>query len=128
VTGERREESRHRATLPELEPHKRLTVGAREVDSWRPILGYRLADVWAHIAATGLPRHVAYDRGNERLSCAICVLASDNDIRNGAAECQALAAKYLAIERETGHTFRHGRRLADILSPNTGLSGDQKET
>lgn len=118
VSGERREESPHRAKLPELESHKRLTAGARSVDWWRPILDYRLADVWAHIAATGLPRHVAYDRGNERLSCAICVLASDNDIRNGAAECQDLAAHYLTIERETGHTFRHHRRLADILSPN----------
>lgn len=115
VTGERREESPHRAKLPALEPDKRLTAGQRSVMRWRPILDYKLADVWAHIAATGLPRHVAYDRGNERLSCAICMLATDNDIRNGAAECPELAEHYLRIEKETGFTMKNKKSLAQIL-------------
>ena len=125
VTGERREESPHRAKLPALDPNKPLTVAGREVWNWRPILDYRLGDVWAHIASTGLPRHVAYDRGNERLSCAICVLAKESDIRNGAAECPELAERFLRIERETGHTFRHKRSLADILAnvPKAGARG-----
>jgi len=119
VTGERRQESPHRAKLPEIDQNKPLTAGQRSVTNLRPILEYRLEDVWAHIAATGLPRHVAYDRGNERLSCAICVLAKDSDIRNGAAACPELAEHYLRIERETGHTFRHKKSLESILHPKT---------
>ncbi len=115
VTGERREESRNRAKLPEVEQHKALTVRGRVVTSWRPILDFTLADVWARIAKTGLPRHVAYDLGNERLSCAICVLAKDGDIRNGAVARPDLAERYLNIERTYGQTFKHKRSLADIL-------------
>lgn len=127
VTGERRQESPHRAKLPDMDRNKPLTAGGRTVTNWRPILDYRLEDVWAHIAATGLPRHVAYDRGNERLSCAICVLAKDGDIRRGAAECPELAEHYLRIERETGHTFRHKKSLAQILSsPNTRITETSK--
>ena len=116
VTGERRQESAHREKLPELEPHKRLTAGSRVVTMYRPILDYTLDQVWAHIASTGLPRHVAYDKGNKRLSCAICVLASDDDIRNGAAECPDLAEHYLRIEREYGFTMKNGKSLAQILA------------
>lgn len=116
VTGERRQESAHRAKLPEIDGNKPLTVGGRKVTNWRPILDYRLEDVWTHISATGLPRHVAYERGNERLSCAICVLAKESDIRNGAAECPELAEHYLRIERETGHTFKNGKSLLSILT------------
>jgi 3'-phosphoadenosine 5'-phosphosulfate sulfotransferase (PAPS reductase)/FAD synthetase len=119
ITGERRQESPHRAKLPEMDANKPLTIKGRVVTNWRPILDYRLEDVWKHIADTGIPRHVAYDKGNERLSCAICVLAKESDIRNGAAECPELAEHFLRIERETGHTFRHKRSLADILSRKT---------
>ncbi|GEM_PF-1822692 len=115
VTGERREESPHRAKLSPIEVNKRLSAGKRVVTQWRPILDYKLQDVWNHIMATGLPRHVAYDRGNERLSCAICVLAKDADIRRGAVARPDLAEHYLRIERETGFTMKHGKSLAQIL-------------
>lgn len=115
VTGERRQESRHRAKLPEFDTNKGLTTARRNVINWRPILDYTLDEVWNCIKATGLPRHVAYDRGNERLSCALCVLATENDIRNGAAARPDLVERFLKIERETGHTFRHKKSLAQIL-------------
>ncbi len=116
VTGERRQESPHRAKLPMIEESKRLTAGARIVTNYRPILDYTLDMVWGHIADTGLPRHVAYDRGNKRVSCAICFLATDADIRNGAIECPELTAEYLRIEKEYGFTMKNGKSLADILS------------
>lgn len=122
VTGERRQESSHRAKLPEVEADTRLTVSGRTVTKWRPILDYTLEQVWAHIAATGLQRHVAYDRGNDRLSCAICVLASAGDIRRGAEARPDLAEHYLRIERETGFTFRHKQSLASILSQQKGVA------
>lgn len=115
VTGERRQESAHRAKLPFMEEVKRLRTAKRTVMGWRPILDWSLDEVWADITASGLPRHVAYDRGNERLSCALCVLAKDADIRNGALECPELALRYLALERETGFTFKNGKSLKQIL-------------
>lgn len=115
VTGERRQESSHRAKLNAIDDNVTLTAGSRTVRNWRPILDYTIDDVWRHIAATGLPRHIAYDRGNERLSCAICVLAKEGDIRNGADECPELASHLLRIERDTGHTFRNKKSLAEIL-------------
>lgn len=116
VTGERREESSHRAKLAAIEQNKKLTAGNRIVTSYRPILDYKLNDVWSYISATGIPRHIAYDLGNERLSCAICMLAKDSDIRNGAKNNPELATHYLKIEAETGHTLKNGKSLKSILS------------
>lgn len=115
VTGERREESSHRAKLDATDVNKNLTTKARRVTNHRPILDMKLPEVWEFISRTGLPRHVAYDRGNERLSCAMCVLAKDSDIRNGAVAVPELAARFLQIERDTGHTFKNGKSLATIL-------------
>lgn len=115
VTGERREESSHRAKLSEADENKTLTTAKRRVLNYRPILDMKLPEVWSFIGNTGLPRHVAYDLGNERLSCALCVLAKDSDIRNGAAAVPDLAARFLQIERDTGHTFKNGKSLATIL-------------
>ena len=115
VTGERREESSHRAKLSEIEPNKPLTAGKRSVMNYRPILDMTLEQVWTRIRETGLPRHVAYDLGNERLSCALCVLANERDIRNGAVHNPELRDRYLQIERETGHTFKNGKSLQKIL-------------
>ena len=115
VTGERREESPHRAKLLETEPDARLSAGRRTVTKHRPILDYTLPMVWAHISDTGLPRHVAYDRGNARVSCALCVMASKDDIRRGAEARPDLAERFLRIERQTGFTFRPKQSLASIL-------------
>lgn len=116
ITGERREESSHRAKLSEIEENKMLTTGGRTVLNYRPILDYKIEQVWKHISDTGIPRHAAYDLGNERLSCSMCVLATDNDIRNGALADPALAERYLKLESETGKTFKNGKSLASILA------------
>lgn len=117
ITGERREESFHRAKLKEFELNKKLTAGNREVWNYRPILDYKVGKIWDDIHASGLKAHPAYEvYGNERLSCALCVLACENDIRNGATARPDLAERYLAVERKSGHTFRYRRSLADILA------------
>jgi 3'-phosphoadenosine 5'-phosphosulfate sulfotransferase (PAPS reductase)/FAD synthetase len=115
VTGERREESRHRAVLPEIDIDKALSCAGREVIQYRPILDFTLEQVWTHIKGTGLPRHVAYDLGNDRLSCAICMLATNADIRRGAKACPCLAQRYLGIEEKYGFTFKHKKSLKEIL-------------
>ncbi len=116
VTGERREESTHRAKLIEYERHD-LTAGNRQVFHFRPILDWSVGKVWRTIRDSRIPAHPAYTEfGNDRLSCALCVLACEKDIRNGAMARPDLAERYLALERRTGFTFRHKRSLKDILN------------
>jgi len=47
------------------------------------------------------------------------MLAKDDDIRNGADARPDLADHYLRIERKFGFTMKHGKSLAEILSPCT---------
>lgn len=127
VTGERRQESSHRAKLAAVEHNKRLSAGNRTVTQFRPILDYLLTDVWAYISGTGLPRHVAYDRGNERLSCAICMLAKDGDICRGAEARPDLAEHYLRIEAQYGFTMKNGKSLAAILAAGQEASSCMRD-
>lgn len=111
-------------------------IGQRVAINWYPIFDYTLDQVWEacgtsqaeldarrvlykagneEAALQGWPGHPAYVYGNERLSCALCVLASDNDIRNGAKHNPALFETYRRMEIEGGSTFKNGKSLADIV-------------
>lgn len=118
ITGERAEESPRRAKLPIFEPHKVLTSGNRQVFRYRPIHDWSTGKVWDKIRTAKMPYHPAYDLGNERLSCALCVFACDRDLRNGATNRPDLAERYLEVERKSGFTFRYKRSLASILNSN----------
>lgn len=116
ITGERREESSHRAQLSEFELHKHLSAGQRQVFCYRPILNWNLRKVWQNIYENNLPIHPAYtEYGNKRLSCALCVFACDKDLQNGAKNRPDLAERYMRIEEETGFTFRYKHSLKNIL-------------
>jgi 3'-phosphoadenosine 5'-phosphosulfate sulfotransferase (PAPS reductase)/FAD synthetase len=115
VTGERKEESPHRAKLAPGGRVERLCAAGRVVEGWRPLLEYKEPEVWKAIGVTGHPVHVAYSLGNDRLSCAMCVLASEGDIRRGAEARPDLAKLYLDIEVSTKHTFRAKKSLEQIL-------------
>lgn len=67
-------------------------------------------------ALNGWLCHPAYVFGNSRLSCAICILADDNDIRNGARHNPWVAEKFLSMERSSGITFKSTKSLAGILT------------
>lgn len=65
-------------------------------------------------ALAGWPAHPAYAMGNERLSCALCVLASRSDIENGARHNPELLQALVDMEMESGFSFRQDLRLADL--------------
>jgi 3'-phosphoadenosine 5'-phosphosulfate sulfotransferase (PAPS reductase)/FAD synthetase len=117
VSGERREESPRRAKLPEFMVDDRLTTKSqsRIVHHWRPVLFLTETQIWDEIRRSGLRHHVAYDLGCSRVSCVLCVLATENDLRIGAKANPEMARLYLDIEAEMEHTFKHKRSLADIL-------------
>ncbi len=86
---------------------------AIELEDWDGDTAVVEALKW--LAVKGFPAHPAYVYGNERLSCALCILANDNDIRNGARRQPELAAHYIHLEEIGGATFKNGRSLAEIV-------------
>ena len=111
------------------------SLGQRVGITWYPVFDWSIDEVWAAMGASaadlerrrqlykdgheealaGWPAHPAYVFGNERVSCALCVLASDGDIRNGAKHHPALYRIYRQMEIAGGSTFKNGRSLADIV-------------
>lgn len=60
--------------------------------------------------------HPAYALGNARVSCAICVLATMADHRNGAEMQPDVYEALRRIEIESGFAFQSGKSLADLFS------------
>ncbi len=76
---------------------------------WLPVHDLSTIEVFGIIEAAGQKPHYAYALGNERLSCVFCIMASKNDLVNGAANNPALLAKYDALEKRTGYTMHMNR-------------------
>lgn len=126
--------------LRNLEPQDALSswqsgTPGRLAFDWLPVHDWTVDDVWAscgtsaadlqrrqtlyrlgaqEAALDGWPAHPAYVFGNERVSCALCVLASRNDLRVGAQHNPELYRTYVEMERESGFTFQHKKPLAAI--------------
>lgn len=86
----------------------------RFVYNWLPIHDWTSAQVWACIRQHGNVFHEAYQHGNHRLSCALCVLASHNDLLNGATHNPDTYREYCRIEAVTGYSFRQDLWLSDL--------------
>lgn len=134
--GLRAQESVARAKKPVLKVRDQIDNNSRTAYTWNPILDWSLDDVWAVLgtsgpdvirrralwaageyeaAMAGWQAHPAYVMGNERLSCVICILGSRNDMRNGARHNPETARLMLAMEQESGATFRQDLSLAQII-------------
>jgi 3'-phosphoadenosine 5'-phosphosulfate sulfotransferase (PAPS reductase)/FAD synthetase len=106
---------REDCTAPTL---NRLTL------NWLPIHGWTTQDVWSCIRRHDGIAHPAYGLGNTRLSCACCVLASVNDLLNGALHNPDTYCELCRIEAVTGYSFRQGFWLSDLqpqLLPDSTL-------
>ncbi len=120
-TGVRRDESTARAKRDPLTVNKTLSKAGREVYDYMPIFNLTTANVFWIIKQAGQrPFHIYEDtddnRGNHRMSCVFCIMASRNDLRNGLRWRPELAAKIAAIETETGWTFFANETLAERLA------------
>lgn len=98
---------------------------------WLPIHEWTEADVWDCIRRHGNIYHEAYTYGNHRLSCALCVLGSVNDLLNGAVHNPDTYREYCRIEAVTGYSFRKGFWLSDLhphlLPPEIRASIHQRQ-
>lgn len=111
--------------------------GQRVALTWLPIHEWSERDVWLACGTSldevnerrGLwqagkqrdalrdwPAHQVYVMGNHRASCAICVLANQNDLRNGVQHNPETASFYVNLEQQTGCTFRHGHSLSSLVN------------
>ncbi|MES0301897.1 phosphoadenosine phosphosulfate reductase family protein [Citrobacter sedlakii] len=96
---------------------RRQTFRKNETDSnsvltwyeWLPIHELTAETVFATIREAGQKPHYAYALGNERLSCVFCIMASRNDLRNGAMHHPELLEQYAALEVRTGYTMHMNR-------------------
>lgn len=107
--------------------------GKKLVLTWFPIFNFTTEEVWNSCGNTGEQLvafrkeyqltgivnsqwnfHPAYVYGNERVSCMLCVLAGENDLRNGAKYNPELYKSMLELERESGFTFRQDFSLASL--------------
>jgi hypothetical protein len=125
--GLRAQESQIRARRPtfSLRPDSSAPTKGRFVYDWLPIHDWTETDVWDCIRRHGNIHHEAYSLGNHRLSCALCVLASLNDLINGAAHSPDTYREYCRIEAVTGYSFRKDFWLSDLkpdLLPESTLT------
>jgi 3'-phosphoadenosine 5'-phosphosulfate sulfotransferase (PAPS reductase)/FAD synthetase len=112
LTGERRQESTHRATYAEKERHP-CSTRARRVDAWRAILDWPEGDVWEAIRRHGVVPHPAYRLGFGRVSCLTCVFA-DEDQWASIRELDPARFEVVAgLEEEFVCTIRHGRSVRE---------------
>ncbi len=56
----------------------------------------------------------AYVYGNDRFSCALCVLATKNDLTVGACHEPFLARYFIHLEDVSGFTFKKGFSLREV--------------
>ena len=134
--GLRAEESPARAKKPVMRERASVHTQSRTAYDWLPLHGFSLRDVWntlgyepeqlqalqrryngwrqSEIFELGLPFHPAYIQGNMRLSCALCFMANQNDLRNGALEHPTLYREYVQLEIDSGYSFQPKRWLGDV--------------
>lgn len=108
-TGIRAAESAARSKKEPLKLNARESKAGRQVFDWLPIFDLTTEEVFQVIADAGQRPFWAYAK-NERLSCVFCIMGSLNDLRHGAEQNPQLYAKYVALEKQIGHTmFTKGR-------------------
>lgn len=88
----------------------------RYVWNWLPIHHFTLDDVWQTIRENGNIFHPAYslENPNTRLSCALCVLANQNDLMNGAVHNPDTYLELCRIELESGYSFQPKQWLCSL--------------
>ena len=88
----------------------------RQVFGWRPMLAFSEADIWAMVRDTGVPRHVCYEMGCNRLGCAGCIFSKDHELRIEMRENPAIFEALDRLEVESGYTMSmNGKRIRDRI-------------
>lgn len=118
VAGIRRQESTTRSKMPVSAPQEKLKrARKRKVGvTWNAIIEWKLEDVFASIAQSGLRLHEAYVRyAVSRVSCVFCIMSCQADLRASAA-CENNGDVYcemVQLEADSTFAFQGQHWLAD---------------
>ena len=117
VSGERREESRGRALLPEFEYHsttlKTERKGKFECHWHRPVLDYEKGKMFEFGKQLKLDAHPCYDY-IDRCSCMLCVFAKDAKVQENMKRYPAQFKQFIEMEQRIGHTWKAKKSLSDL--------------
>lgn len=122
VMGLRGDESTRRQSMPvcRFRPSK-MPTKSRTTYDWLPLHEWSEDQVWDAIEESGWGYHPMYDGentvtgvGNNRLSCAMCILADPNDLRNGAYSNPETYARLCRVEMKTKFSYQRDRWLCSI--------------
>ena len=117
-TGLRAGESENRAKQEPLKLNKKNSKAGREWWEWLPIHQLTTLEVFAAIAEAGEQVHWCYQAGMSRMSCCLCIMASQADLALGAQLRPDLLVAYAVREKAYGFTFRMDRRSLTDLPAN----------
>lgn len=121
ITGERWEESTARSKYLEFEPHRadvRDGKHKRHIDHWRPVIGFKQAEVWDIIRRWGVNPHPAYRLGFGRCSCMTCIFASNDQLASVYQIAPEFILRLAHYEEEFGSTIAydsHAKRQLPIM-------------
>jgi 3'-phosphoadenosine 5'-phosphosulfate sulfotransferase (PAPS reductase)/FAD synthetase len=135
VMGIRASESVSRSKKPCIGKRESISTRGRAALDWNAILDWSTQDVWAscgnsnldlalarnHYTKLGeIPKfwkfHPAYAMGNDRLSCALCIMGCLNDLKNGIRHNPEIATTLIEMENRSGFSFQQGRSLGNVRS------------
>lgn len=126
--------------IQELEPKQALLEWqgkGRIALTWRPLHHWNIERVWEWCSTSieeykqrvklyksghhqealeGWSAHPAYVFGNERLSCALCILGSQNDLINGMQHNPDLYQELVEMEKTSGWKFRQDLALSALAA------------
>lgn len=118
LTGERRDESRSRAKLPETEYHsttlKTTRKGVFECHWHRPVLDYEKGKMFEWGKALGLEPHPCYEYIS-RCSCMLCVMMPDKHALENIKRHPEYLKPWLEAEIKLAHTWKHKTSLQDLF-------------
>jgi len=115
--GLRAEESSERAAKPIFRPNLKFTRRTLGYD-WHPIHSTLIERVFLVHKQSGFPLHPQYLRGNSRLSCSACFIASENDLRTGAAvPTNHFAFRFIMdLEIRSSFSYQANKRLSNVAA------------
>ena len=109
--GLRAAESSGRAKRLEFRDNPSVSTSKLTWFEWLPIHKWSTEQVFQAIKDAGQTPHWAYAEGNDRLSCVFCIMANEQDLKNGRRLRPELFAKYVEVEKRTGYTM-HASRIS----------------
>lgn len=117
VTGIRAEESPNRAKMPVAKPQALLPKGSYD---WNPIIKWTKEEVLAKITDAGLELHEAYTKfGSSRVSCAFCIMGTQNDLRAALSDPRNRGIYVRMCELEIKSAFAFQSKWLMELDPQT---------